>query len=85
MRNRASQLVRQADRIRRRAARQRRRQLMRELAEYRTPSERADLLAAVSRCPNPGAEEIRRLLDATALRTRMEDAPHHLHRLIQIE
>jgi hypothetical protein len=79
MRDRASQLVRQADRIRRRAARQRRRQMMRELAEYRTPAERADLMAAVNRCSNPGAEEIRRLLNATALRTRLENEPHHLH------
>jgi hypothetical protein len=62
----------------RRAAWQRRRQLAREIAEYRTPTERDDLLAAVERCPSPGREEIRRLLAAGAVLDEMRRTPLHL-------
>ena len=62
----------------RRAARQRRRRLAREVAEYRTTAERDDLLAAVERCPSPGREEIRRLLVSAAVRAEMERTPYHL-------
>jgi hypothetical protein len=62
----------------RRAARERRRRLVREIAEYRTPAERDDLMAAVDRCPNPGREEIRRLLVRAAIRAENERTPFHL-------
>jgi hypothetical protein len=60
----------------RRAARERRRQLKRELAEYRTTAERDDLYAAVERCTSPGREEIRRLLVGGALRTELGRTPY---------
>jgi hypothetical protein len=63
----------------RRAAWHRRRQLTRELADYRTTRERDDLLAAVERCPSPGREEIRRLLADAAIRAEMDRTPYHLH------
>jgi hypothetical protein len=63
----------------RRAAWQRRRQLVREIGEYRTAAEREDLLAAVERCPGPGREEIRRLLAGAAWRAAAEGTPYHLH------
>jgi hypothetical protein len=62
----------------RRAAWERRRQLARELADYRTPAERDDLLAAVERCPNAGREEIRRLLASAAVRAEDERTPFQL-------
>jgi hypothetical protein len=62
----------------RRAAWERRRRLAREIAEYRTPAERDDLMAAVDRCPNPGREEIRRLLVRAAVRAEDERTPLHL-------
>jgi hypothetical protein len=62
----------------RRAARQRRRRLVREIAEYRTTAERDDLLAAVDRCPSPGREEIRRLVARAALREELGRTPYHL-------
>lgn len=63
----------------RRAARERRRQLKRELAEYRTTAERDDLYAAVDRCPSPGREEIRRLLVRAALRAELDRTPYQRH------
>jgi hypothetical protein len=63
----------------RRAARQRRRRLTREIGEYRTSAERDDLLAAVDRCPSPGREEIRRLLVGSAVRVELKRTPYHLH------
>jgi hypothetical protein len=71
-------LVWQAHLTVRRAARRRRRRLAQELAAYRTPREREDLLAAVDRCPNPGREEVRRLLVGAALRAERERTPYHL-------
>ena len=62
----------------RRAAWQRRRRLLREIAEYRTPAEREDLLAAVERCPSPGREEIRRMVVRAGLRADLERTPYHL-------
>jgi hypothetical protein len=62
----------------RRAARERRRRLAREIGEYRTTAERDDLLAAVERCTSPGREEIRRLVVATAVCVEMERTPFHL-------
>lgn len=64
----------------RHAAWQRRRRLVREIAEYRTAAERDDLLAAVDRCPSPGREEIRRLVVGAGLRAEMDCSPYHLHR-----
>jgi hypothetical protein len=64
----------------RRAAWERRRQLVRELAEYRTPAERDDLLAAIERCPHNGREEVRRLLAQDAWRADLTRSPFHLHR-----
>jgi hypothetical protein len=72
------QLVWRTDLLLWRAARRRRRRLVRELAAYRTPAERADLLAAIERCPSPGREEVRRLLMRTAARTKAEQTPFHL-------
>jgi hypothetical protein len=46
----------------RRADRERRARLARELSTYCTPAERDDLMASVERCPHPGREEVRRLL-----------------------
>jgi hypothetical protein len=63
----------------RRAARGRRRRLVRELAEYRTQPERDDLLAAVDRCPHSGREEVRRLLADETWRTDLTRSPFHLH------
>ena len=51
----------------RREAWQRHRRLLREIAEYRTPSERDDLLAAVDRCPMAAREEIRRMVMLAAV------------------
>jgi hypothetical protein len=68
----------QADLVVRRAARRGRRQLARELAEYRTAAERDDLLAAVDRCLSPGREEVRRLLVRAAARADIERMPFHL-------
>jgi hypothetical protein len=64
----------------RRAARERRRRLMRELAEYSTPAQRDDLLAAVERCPSAGREEIRRLLVGAAVRAEMDLSAYRLRR-----
>jgi hypothetical protein len=62
----------------RRAARGRRRRLVREIAEYRTPAERDELLAAVDRCPYSGREEVRRLAWG-AVRADIDHTPFHLH------
>lgn len=51
----------------RREAWQRHRRLLREIAEYRTPAERDDLLAAVDRCPMAAREEIRRMVRLAAV------------------
>ncbi len=71
----ARHLVWGADLTLRRAARRRRRDLVRELAGYRTPAERDDLLAAVDRCPSPGREEIRRLLHQAAWHAELSRTP----------
>jgi hypothetical protein len=63
----------------RRAAWERRRRLVRELSDYRTPAERDDLLAAVDRCPHAGREEVRRLLTAGVARAELDRTPFHLH------
>lgn len=62
----------------RRAAWQRHRRLVRELADYRTPAERDDLLASIERCPRAGREEIRRLLMGTAARADADRTSYHL-------
>jgi hypothetical protein len=59
----------------RRAARERRRRLTREIAEYRTAAERDDLMAAVDRCPCPGREEVRRLLVQAGARSAHGSTP----------
>ena len=64
----------------RRAAWQRRRRLVREISEYRTTAERADLMASIERCPSPGREEIRRILVASVVRTEMERKPFQPYR-----
>jgi hypothetical protein len=46
----------------RRAARDRRKQLERELACYATPAERADLLASLDRYPDGATHELREIL-----------------------
>jgi hypothetical protein len=68
----------QVDLLLRRAARRFRRELARELAEYRTAAERDDLLAAVRRCPSPGREDVRLLLERAAARAECERTPYHL-------
>lgn len=73
-------LVWQADLLLRRAARRRRRALERELAEYRTTGDRADLLAAVDRCTSPAAEEVRRVLARVSARADGELTPYDLRR-----
>lgn len=75
----ARRLVWDTSLLLRRAARDRRRRLIREIADYRTPAERADLLAAVERCPYAGREEIRRLVAAAAVRAEVDGTPFHLH------
>jgi hypothetical protein len=65
----------------RREAWQRHRRLVREIAEYRTPSERDDLLAAVDHCPNAAREEIRRMLMRAAVRAELECTPFPTVRL----
>jgi hypothetical protein len=74
----ARHLVWRADQTLRRAARRRRRRLARELAAYATPRDRADLLAAVDRCPSPAADEIRRLLERAPVRGERQATPFHL-------
>jgi hypothetical protein len=71
-------LVWRTDLLLRRAARQRRRRLVREIAEYRTQAERDDLLAAIERCPSAGREEIRALLDRAVAGVESERTPFHL-------
>jgi hypothetical protein len=62
----------------RRAEWERRRRLVREIADYRTSAERDDLLAAIERCPSPGREEVRRLLLRATVRAEAERSPFHL-------
>jgi hypothetical protein len=62
----------------RRAERERRRRLTRELADYRTSAERDEIFAAIERCPSAGREEIRRLLVRAALRAEEQRVPLHL-------
>jgi hypothetical protein len=70
---RARLLVWHAGLLLRRAARQRRRLLVRELAGYTTPAELDDLQAAVDRCPEAQTQELRALLDA---QRRRQLGPH---------
>lgn len=72
------QLVWRANLLLRRAESERRRRLVRELADYRTPAERNDLFAAIDRCPSPGREEVRRLLGRAAFRAETESSPFHM-------
>ena len=72
------QLVWRTNLLLRRAAWERRRRLVRELADYRTPAERDDLVAAIERCSSPGREEIRRLLHRAVVRAESERTPWHL-------
>jgi hypothetical protein len=60
----------------RRAARDRRRQLVRELSSYTTPAELDDLSAAVDRCPLRQAGEVRALLRAQRWRQLGYDVRH---------
>ena len=66
-------LLHRAMRVARRSARQRRRQLERELACYFRPSDRDDLLATLDRYPDGVTNELRAVLvrqqlDAESLR-----------------
>jgi hypothetical protein len=74
---RARLLVWRTGLLLRRAARDRRRCLARELASYVTQGERDDLMAAVDRCPHPGGEEVRRLLLRGAPPAAAEPAAYH--------
>jgi hypothetical protein len=69
------QLVWRASLMLRRAGRERRRRLVREIADYRTTSERDDLFAAIERCPSAGREEIRHLLVRATLHAEAERSP----------
>jgi hypothetical protein len=51
-----------ADLVRRKAARARRRRLYAELAEYSTPSDRADFEAMLDRHPPAATREVRNIL-----------------------
>jgi hypothetical protein len=73
------QLVWRTHLLLRRAARDRRRSLIRELSAYRAEADRNDLMAAIERCPSPGSEEVRRLLLRTARRPDDELTSFHLH------
>lgn len=77
MDTRARLLVWKTGLLLRRAARNRRRSLARELASYRTQAERDDLMAAVNRCPHPGREEVRRLLVRGTGHATTEPAAYH--------
>ena len=55
-----------ANRTTRRAARERRKQLERELACYRTTAERDDLLATLDRYPDGVTHELREILSRKA-------------------
>ena len=55
-----------ADLLRRKAARERRRRLCRELAEYSSPSARADFEAMLDRYPDGVTWEMRDILDRQA-------------------
>jgi hypothetical protein len=55
-----------ANRTTRRAARERRKQLERELACYRTTAERDDLLATLDRYPDGVTHELREILSRQA-------------------
>jgi hypothetical protein len=72
------QLVWRAGLLVRRAALERRRRLVREIADYRTPAEREELVAAIDRCPSAGREEIHRLLVRAIARAEDERTPLHL-------
>ncbi len=73
---RARVLVWHAGLVLRRAARQRRRELIRELSCYTTPAEVDDLCAAIDRCPEGQAHELRALLRAQQWR----ELGSHTHR-----
>lgn len=72
------QLVWRTSLLLRRAEWERRRRLVREIADYRTSAERADLFAAIERCPSPGRDEIRRMLVRATVRAEAERSPFHL-------
>jgi len=55
-----------ADLLRRKAARERRRRFYRELAEYSSPSSRADFEAMLDRYPHAVTWEMRAILDRQA-------------------
>jgi hypothetical protein len=61
-------LIARARAANRKAARQRYKQLCAELADYATPAERRDLEAALDRCPDPAAREVRDILASQALK-----------------
>jgi hypothetical protein len=59
-------LLLNAEVTKRRAARERRRRLQRDLACFATPADRDDLLAILERYPDPIAHEVRSILDRQA-------------------
>jgi hypothetical protein len=67
-------LVFRARRATRRAARERRRRLARDLAGYRTPAERGELEAICDRYPDGTTWELRQLLAQQALADHREQA-----------
>ncbi len=75
---RARVLVWHAGLVLRRAARQRRRRLVRELSCYRTPAEVDDLYAAIERSPERQTQELRALLGAQ----RWRQFGSHTHRML---
>jgi hypothetical protein len=59
-------LLLNAELTKRRAARERRRKLQRDLACFATPADRDDLLAVLERYPDSVAYEVRTILDQQA-------------------
>ena len=64
-----------ANRITRRAARERRRRLEHELAAYDTPAQRADLFAMLDRYPDGVTGELREILTRQAFREALTRQP----------
>jgi hypothetical protein len=75
MRLAARLIVLEANLANRRAARERRRRLQRELSCFLTPAERRDLLARLDRYPDSATGELRELLLRGAVRSGVEAWP----------
>jgi hypothetical protein len=75
MRLSARLIVLEANLANRRAARERRRQLERELGCFVTPAERQDLLATLDRYPDPATGEMRELLIHGGIQPRVQAWP----------